>query len=244
MKILSTNSIGETKIKALIVGFSGAGKTTQARFLKEFKPLVISAESGLLSLQGAGIDYIDISKDDEGKLIPKELRVRRLMEVYQYVLKPETQAKYNLLYLDSLTEISQVLFDALRKEYPERKDNLVLYGELGQKMRDIIKAFRDAPHYHTVMTCLCTVDKDESTGKRFMAFDLIGGIKEKLAQYFDLVLYLRVNDEKKRELVCQQTDTITAKDRSGKLELLEPGDLGLVFKKAMGITPVTIGGNK
>ena len=216
-----------------MAGFSGAGKTYQARYLKDFKPLVISAESGLLSLQGAGIDYIDISKDDSGALIPRDQRWKRLEDVYAYVQKPDTMAKYNLLYIDSLTEISQVYFDHFHKAFPERKDSLVLYGELGRKMRDIIKKFRDIPHYHVVFTCLTVVDKDETTGKRFLGFDLVGGIKDKLAQYFDLVLILRANADGKRELICQANDTANAKDRSGRLGAIEAGDLGAVFKKTL-----------
>jgi energy-coupling factor transporter ATP-binding protein EcfA2 len=234
MRIQSTNSVAENKIKAIIAGPSGSGKTTQVKHLKALRPLLISAESGLLSVAGTGIDFLDISKDDSGNLIPKENRIKRLMEVYQYILTPEAREKYGLIYIDSLTEISQVLFDHLRKEYPERKDNLVLYGELGQKMRDIIKAFRDVPHYHVIMSCLTTVDKDDS-GRRFAAFDLIGSIKDRLPQFFDLVLYLRVTAEGGREIVCNQTDAITAKDRSGRLSPVEPADLGAIITKAIGV---------
>lgn len=237
MKIQSTDSVTENKIKCVISGFSGSGKTTQAKTLKPYKPLVVSAEAGLLPLSGTGIDFIDITKDDSGNLIPKELRIKRLMDVYKYILTDEAKAKYGLIYIDSLTEISQVLFDHLRKEYPERKDNLVLYGDLGQKTRDVLKAFRDVPHYHVVFTCLTVVDKDES-GKRFTAFDMIGGIKDKLPGFFDEVLYLRVNAEGQREFVCNQTESIIAKDRSSKLAAVEVGNLGAVFSKILGVNNV------
>ena len=233
MKISSTNSIKENKIKALVAGFSGAGKTYQASLLKNFKTLVISAESGLLSIAGKGVDYIDISKDDAGKVIPKELRINRLMEVYRYILTPEAMAKYDLLYIDSLTELSQVLYDYFKKEYPERKDSLVLFGELGQKTRDMIKSFRDVPHYHVIFTCLTVADKDETTGRRFANFDLVGGIKDRLAQFFDAILYLRINQDGGREFVCNATDSVTAKDRSGRLSPVEPPDLGAVLNKML-----------
>lgn len=232
MKIQNTNNVNEQKIKAVVYGLSGAGKTTLAKTLKEYRPLVISAESGLMSLAGSGIDFVDITKDDEGKLLPKEDRIKRLMQVYNYAMTDEARAKYNLLFIDSLTEISQCLFDAMRKEYPDRRENLVMFGEIGQKSRDVLKAFRDAGHYHVVFTCLSITDKDE-TGKRFASFDMIGSISSKLAQYFDFVLYLRVNQEGVRELICNSTDSIVAKNRGGKLLNVEPADLGSIFKKAL-----------
>lgn len=233
MKVLSTSSVTENKIKALVAGPSGVGKTFQARFLKELRPLVISGESGLLSIAGTGIDYVDISKDDNGNLIPKELRIARLMEVYKYILTDEAKAKYGLLYIDSLTELSQVLYDALHKEFPERKDSLVLYSELSHKTRSLLKSFRDAPHYHVVFTCLTTVDKDDS-GRRYPAFSVIGGMKDQLAGFFDLVIYIRATADGGREFVCNATDVITAKDRTSKLSPVEPANLGDIFKKMLG----------
>ncbi len=232
MKISSTSNITENKIKALLAGPSGSGKTYQARLLKEYRPLVISAESGLLSLAGSGIDYIDISKDDAGELIPKELRVKRLMEVYGYAMTAEAKSKYDLLYIDSLTELSQVLFDHLHKEFPERKDSLVLFGTLKQKTRDALKAFRDMPHYHVVFTCLTEIDKDDN-GRRYPAFSVIGGIKDQLAQFFDLVAYIRITADGSREIVCNATDVIVAKDRSSNLLPIEEPDLGKVFRKIL-----------
>jgi phage nucleotide-binding protein len=232
MKIQNTKNVNEQKIKAVIYGLSGAGKTTLADSLKDFNTLIISAESGLMSIAGSGIDFVDITKDDNGNLLPKENRIDRLMEVYKFANSLEAKKKYNLLFIDSLTEISQCLYDRLKKEFPDRKDSLVLYGELGQKTRDMIKAFRDLGDYHVVFTCLSVIDKDE-TGKRFAAFDLIGSISNKLAGFFDLVLYLRADSEGKRELICDATDSILAKNRGGKLQAVEPADLGLLFNKIL-----------
>lgn len=232
MIIANTNSVKENKIKAVITGVSGVGKTSLLATLKSkgYKPLIISAEAGLLSIAGSGIDYVDITKDDEGKIIPKEKRVVKLMEVYNYVLTKEAMDKYDTLCIDSLTEISQCLFDALRKEFPDRKENLVLYGELAGKTRDAIKAFRDIPHYNVAFTCLTKVEKDDN-GRRFAGFDLIGSISDKLPQFFDAVLYLRANEKGERELICNSTDSIIAKDRSGRLDKVEQADLGYVFHK-------------
>lgn len=245
MKISTAKTVTENKLKIILSGVSGSGKTTAVKSLKDagFNPLIISFESGLLSIAGADIDYIDGTKDDNGAIIPKELRVNRLSEAYKFILSDEAKKKYDTIFVDSLTEISQCMFDFLRKEYPERKDNLVLYGDLGQKMRDAIKAFRDVPHYHVVKTCLTKIEKDENA-KRYMGFDLIGSISDKLPQFYDEVIYIRVKDDGTREYVCNPTDSVIAKDRSGKLSATEPADLGAIFHKILGTTKTEKGENK
>lgn len=236
MRIISTNSINENKIKCVIAGLSGAGKTSQAATLKKagHRPLIISAESGLRSLSDFDIDYIDVTRDDAGNLIPKEQRIKRLMDVYNLVNTPEIKEKYDTLFPDSLSELCQLMFDGIRAQHPDNKDNMIVYGLLAQKMKDLLRAFRDIPGYHVVFTCLTKIEKDPE-GRRFAGFELIGSISDKLAGYFDEVLYLRINQEGKREFVCSGTDSIVAKDRSGKLDKIEPGDLGKIFNKILGV---------
>ncbi len=232
MKIQSTDKINTQYIKAVVYAPSGNGKTTLAKTLKDYKPLVISAEGGLMSLQGSGIDFVDITTDNEGKLIPKEKRGERLREAYQFANSEEARKKYNVIILDSITEMGQCVHDATKLLYPDPKNTLQMWGEYGNRMRDLVKAFRDLPGYHVLFTCLSKLDKDEN-GKRFQGFDLAGKIGEQLPAFFDLVMYLQVDGEGNRSLVCQQTDTLFAKDRSGKLDKVEKADLGLVFKKML-----------
>ena len=62
MKVNNTSEINNTFLKILVFAPSGAGKTSLAKSVTNPKKiLVISAESGLLSLAGSGIDYIDIT---------------------------------------------------------------------------------------------------------------------------------------------------------------------------------------
>lgn len=236
MKIENTRSIKENKIKCVAYGPSGAGKTTLIKTLKDegFNPLAINLESGLLSIAGSDIDYIDATKDDEGKPLQKHEKLGQLMNCYKYILTPEAMKKYDTIVVDSLSEVSSVMFDAIRKEYPDMKDNLIAYGLLAQKMKDFLRALRDIPNYHVVFICLSKVEKDQD-GRRFAAVEMIGSISDKLAGFVDEFLYLRVNDKEERELICSSTGSIIAKDRSGRLDKIEPANLGKVFKKILGI---------
>lgn len=237
MKIQTLSTINDSKIKCLISGMSGAGKTTQALKLKEagFNVLVVSAEAGLMTIQGTGIDFIDITKDDKDATIPKEKRLARLGEVYAYLQTEEGKKKYDLVFIDSITELSQCIFDLCKIDFPDKAQTLPLYGEIGRKSRDLIKSFRDMPHYHVVFTCLTKIEKDENA-RRYAAFDLIGSISDKLPQFFDEVIYIKVGDDGTREFICNSTSNIIAKDRSGRLLPIELPDLGKLFRKILTTT--------
>ena len=81
MKVQTVEDFIESHgIKVLLTGESGVGKTRSSISLKEagYKPIIISAESGVLSLRGSGLPMIDIARDDQNKEVPPEKRFDRL----------------------------------------------------------------------------------------------------------------------------------------------------------------------
>lgn len=226
MKISSTADHAEHKIKAIVYGESGAGKTTLAKTL-DGKTLIINGESGLLSLHGTDIAMVDLSKDDAGVVISDPAaRIRRLGEVFAML---QAGTPYTNIFLDSLTEINELVVASLNKEFPDRKDSLVLWGENAKRMTSIIKSFRDLP-YNVYMTCLSKIDKDENS-QRFHALALSGKVADNAPQYFDLVLFLHADGEGKRMLVTSKTPKNVCKDRSGRLSVTEDADLGHIARK-------------
>lgn len=198
------------------------------------KTLIISAEAGLLSLAAKEIDMIDISQDDDGNVLPKEKRIERLQVAYRFLLSEESREKYKWVFIDSITEISQNMVETLQKEFPDRKDSLVLYGENAKRMRALIKAFRDLPYYNIIFTALCDEDKDES-GKRIKTISMVGKVAGQIAGYMDEVFYLHCEENEEggieRKFITQPTDRLICKDRSGKLNRFEPPDFEHIYNK-------------
>lgn len=231
MKIQNTKTISQDKLKILVYGESGVGKTTLASTIGE-STLIISAESGLLSIASSEIDVIDLSTDDDGNIIPKEKRIARLGQAYNYLLSDECKQKYKWIFIDSLSEISQNLVEKLNQEFPDRSQSLVMYGENAKQIKNIVKMFRDLPFYNVVLTALASPDKDENN-KRIMDISLVGNFSKHIAAYFDEVFFMTMDKEEKRVLVTAKTDYAQAKDRSGKLNKLEDANLKTIKEKIL-----------
>lgn len=231
---MSTDAVDNSYVKALIYGESGAGKTTLAGTLDNKKTLIISAESGLLPLRDKKIAYISLAHNDKGEIITDpQQRLMRLAEAYASLQKDST---FENVFIDSLTEINDILMEALKQVITDPKDTLKLYGENLIRMKSIIKQFRDLPTHNVFMTCVAVADKDENN-KRIMDFQLVGQIGSKLPQYFDEVFYLGVDDTGKRMLITKKTDKFTCKDRSKNLDAFEQPDLGAIMKKILTVKP-------
>lgn len=255
MKTENTLDAESTAIKLVIAAEAGNGKTTLASTIKPItgeNVLVISAEAGLLSLRGTNTDYIELQKkwDETTKTwiaVPKTERIARLGEIFQYVSKPETMAKYQWLFIDSLTEINQNVLEALeaQEEFQGPKNTIKKYGELSTRMRSLAKAFRDLPHYNVAFSALVKNETD-SDNKTFMKIDMTGKFADVLPSLFDEILYLGVMGEigedgrNVRQILTQKTDKIIfPKDRSGKLSRIEPPSLGLIAQKIRAKAVVT-----
>lgn len=228
MQFHSTKEFSSQQLKILIIGESGSGKTHTAKTIKG-SPLIINAENGLLTLQDCDIPVLDISQEE-----PAAKKIERLVEYYNYLKSNEAQQKFDWIFIDSLTEISQVLVQSLHDQYPDRKDGLVMWGEYSKKMKNIIKAFRDLKGYHVVMTALDARDKDD-LGRMFYGVDMAGKISNQCPALFDEVFFLRTMEqedgETKRAFLTRRNDKYIAKDRSGKLDLYEPCDLDHITTK-------------
>jgi len=213
----STGDLGNQGLKVLVYGQAGCGKTTLSKTLP--KPLVLSAEGGLLSLKDDNIPYIEIKSMTD------------LHDAYAWL---QDSDEFESVVLDSISEIAEVV---LAHEKKINKDGRAAYGEMDVQLSEIIRAFRDLD-MHVLMTAKLEKQQDEMG--RMLYFPSLPGNKtaQKLPYFFDEVLALRIEKDEdgktQRALMCDSDGLWLAKDRSGKLEAWESPDLGEIIAKVGG----------
>jgi phage nucleotide-binding protein len=208
-------------VKLLVYGQAGAGKTSLIPTLP--KPVILSAEGGLLSIADTNLPFIEITSMQE------------LREAYQWLTSSAEAAEFESVALDSISEIAEVV---LNHEKKINKDPRAAYGAMQEQMADIIRAFRDLPGKHVYMSAKLEKTQDEM-GRVLYAPSMPGNkTGQSLPYFFDEVLALRVEKDAegntRRALMTDGDGLWLAKDRSGKLEVWEDADLGEIIKKIGG----------
>ena len=208
IKIKSTIDIEIDAVKCVVYGGAGVGKTRLAASAPT--PLIISAESGLLSLADVKCDYVDVSS------------LREFDEAYRFVKSSAEAKQYETIALDSLSEIAEVL---LTKILPDFKDPRQAYQSLAQSMMPMLRKFRDLPKKHTVFTSKLIVVQDEETGKVTEELMLPGRVLPAQVPYMVDELFKLKTDRKGVPILQTAPDRYSfAKDRSGALaaEITKP----------------------
>jgi phage nucleotide-binding protein len=206
-------------VKCLVYGDAGMGKTTLCATLPT--PVILSAESGLLSLRKHSLPVIQIDN------------VTDLQEAYAWVAGSAEARQFQSVALDSLTEIAEQVLNNAKRQV---KDPRQAYGELIEKMESVIRLFRDLPGKNVYMSAKMEPMKDELTGIVTYGPSMPGAkLGPKLPYFFDFVFRLGVNQtqdgQKYRFLQTQPELKYIAKDRSGALDAIEPPDLNHVIAK-------------
>ena len=221
INVKTTGSLAANGVKVLVYGQAGAGKTSLVKTMP--KPIVLSAEGGLLSIQDADLPFIEIGDMDT------------LKEAYSWLAGSDEAKQYQSVALDSISEIAEVVLNAEKKA---TKDPRQAYGAMQEQMADIIRAFRDLPGRHVYMSAKLEKTQDEM-GRVLYAPSMPGNkTGQALPYFFDEVLALRVEKDgegvTQRALMCDSDGLWLAKDRSGKLEAWEAPDLGAIIAKMGG----------
>jgi hypothetical protein len=219
LKIHSTADAAFNGVKLLVYGAAGSGKTKLCATLP--KPIILSAEAGLLSLAKFDLPYIPVGT------------IAELQEAYEWLISDDPDAaEYETVALDSISEIAETI---LNYEKKVNKDPRAAYGAMQEQIADLIRAFRDIPNKHVYMSAKLEKSQDEM-GRILYAPSMPGNkAGQALPYFFDEVLAIRVEkgtDGTIERYLQTSTDGLwNAKDRSGALDMWEELDLGAIIGK-------------
>lgn len=223
-------------VKTLVYGEAGVGKTVLLATAPA--PVMISNESGALSLRKANLERLYGPGNPHityNMPIIEVKNVEDLTDAHRWCAESNEAKAFQTIGMDSASEIAEVILNNAKRQV---KDPRQAYGELIEKMETTIRAFRDLPNKHVLITAKMEPMKDEMTGVVKYAPAMPGAkLGNKLPYFFDEVFRLGINKtpqgESYRFLQTQPDLQYVAKDRSGALAAVEPPILSAIFAKIL-----------
>lgn len=199
MQIKQLNGQNIQRVFGLIPAKPGVGKTTQATTFPIGETLIASVEDGLLSIEGSGYASVEIKSYNE------------LITLLETITKVAPWCKY--LYIDSLTEIYDVLKHELKGKY-KASQNFAKHDDMIDKMLHAVRIARQLP-ISVFFTCHTKEDKDGMTITQNLCFD--GKMPELVLKQFDLSFHLDFvdsgNGKKTRAFITDPQISKIAKGR-------------------------------
>lgn len=220
----SAQAAKDNGVKALVFGVAGAGKTSLAATFGDISAVVISCESGLLSIADADLPVIEVQS------------MADLFEAYAFLTTTEDGQAFKAIVIDSVSEIAEVL---LAEEKKSSKDARAAYGNTSERMMELLRAFRDLQGRHVLFITKLEKVKDEMTGALMYGPSMPGQrLGQAIPYLVDEVFALRVEKDTDGNITrwMQTTPDFQwqAKDRSSKLAAFEPPNMREIIRKITG----------
>lgn len=119
MQLYSTEGYGKAQgVKIIVYGKAGLGKTTLCATCPN--PIILSAESGLLSLAGLRLPYAPIA------------RIEDLREAYRWANGSQEAKQFQTICLDSISDIAETVLASSKVKV---KDGRLAYGDMMDTMQ-------------------------------------------------------------------------------------------------------------
>lgn len=247
-KPLNTRDETTSFRKTLLFAAPGWGKTTQAKHMKKAygKGFIISGEAGLSSIRSEGIDYLPFTSfdgpTDENKGVYSFVSVCRAI-----MSKEFKDAEYKWIMLDSLTELSDMVFGwaeskaiATAAATGKKQNGFEVWGDYKDKMVGSCKFIRDLP-YHVVITALAKAGEDENGDGTHVPLLQGNAVQAQVPGIFDNVFAGITRTVKDGDKVTTKRMVVTSayagwqgkvRDESGTvLAVEETGDITTILAK-------------
>lgn len=259
LRIISADerAAAPTSIKGVIGGPSGIGKTSLAWTLDASTTLFLDAEAGMLALEGWQGDSIALrdwafAKDlacyiggpNPARVFPQDYCQEHFDAVVQrFGDRDAFMARYHTFFVDSITVASRLCFQ-WSKQQPEafsektgKPDNRGAYGLMGQEMIAWLTQLQHVQGKSIWFVGILQKVADDM-GRTNWEFQVEGGktMRELPGIVDEVISMVEMEFEgvgKQRVFVCHtlNKDGYPAKDRSGRLDLLEEPHLGKLMRK-------------
>lgn len=238
-------------IKGIILGKAGIGKTSLLYTLDPDKTLFVNAEAGELSVQDWSGDMIRLRTWPDARNLAAAvgggnpaLPDSEPYSVAHHAAISEGMnlAKYETIFIDSITEVSRICFTWARQQ-PDAfnrngdADTRGAYGILGREMIAWLKQFQHAPRVNVWLVGLLNEVKDDFGRLSYVM--QIEGSKTALEapgitdQVLTMTQFTPDEGEPYRAFVTGSVNQwgYPAKDRSGRLDMIEQPHLGKLMEK-------------
>lgn len=219
IKITSTKNVGLNGVKCAVYGPAGIGKTVLCATAPT--PIIVSSESGLLSLRDYDIPVIEVKT------------VNDVNDTLKWANESKEAENFETICLDSITEIAEVHLINYKEEFPDPR---TAYGKLADDVSSLIRNFRDLKEKNVYFSAKVVKTLDDTTGTTFHLPSMPGKqLLHGFPFFFDELFYMKIKElEGGKEIRCLQTGPDLkheGKDRSGCLNFIEKPDLTYIFDK-------------
>lgn len=246
-------------VTLVLLGKSGIGKTSQLRTLPEASTLFVDLEAGDLAVKDWHGDCVRPATWPEfrdlvvflagpNKALPSEAAFSQAHydAVCERYGDPAQLAKYDTYFVDSLTVLARLAM-VWAKTQPQafsdrtgKPDSRGAYGLLGQEMITALTHLQHARGKNVIFVAILDERTDDFNRRVFQpqiegsktATELPGIVDEVIS----LAEIPAEDGTSYRAFVCQTVNPygLPAKDRSGRLDVLEPPNLAQLIAKCAG----------
>lgn len=207
-------------VKALVYGDPGTAKTPTVTTAP--RPVLCSVEPGLLSMVGSTVPTWEAHT------------VQRLDEFFQWITTSAEAQQFDTVCIDSVSQMAELVLEAALKK---NRDGRAAYGDLSRDIMARLSTLYFMPRKHVYLIAKKTVQDNNGILKArpfFPGQDL----NVKVPHLYDLIMHMEravppVGGRMVPMFRTTDNGLVLARDRTGKLDDLEPPDLAAIFNKAM-----------